>query len=182
MPSRIKKSLATSLFIIEIALILSFAGGICLKALEFFKISTKPSILHFLTPFELTFFVLIALTAIIIHFFLSKKFPEIGKKRKEISSLLTKEVKLKALKAKSDPKVIGLFFVELAIIIVLSLSIFVYLDPETNISAVKDVPNYAKVITFFFLALIFLFIFNETQQYRTQIKQKRFSFLRKQRK
>ncbi len=86
---------------------------------------------------------------------------------KEKTELINKKNRLKAdfAEAKQDTRLFAILFIEFALSMAVVLSIYLYLDPETNL-----VPFPLNIISFAFLMILMYFVFNKTKEFREERK------------
>jgi len=88
-----------------------------------------------------------------------------GKLVKEKQEMAKRKDKLKFgfLEAKADRRIFALLFIEFAISVAIALSIYFYLDPETNV-----VPFPYSIITFIVLMALLALVFHKTKEFRKE--------------
>ncbi|MFH1663938.1 MAG: hypothetical protein ABH986_03970 [archaeon] len=88
---------------------------------------------------------------------------------KEKNELISKKDRLKKdfSEAKQDKRIFALLFIEFVISIAIALSIYFYLDPETNV-----VPFPLGFFVFAGLMVLLYFVFHKTKEFREERKLK----------
>jgi len=86
---------------------------------------------------------------------------------KEKQKVVDKKNKVKKgfAEAKQDTRIFALLFIEFIVSLAIALSIYFYLDPETNI-----VPFPLNVVVFIGLMVVLYFVFHKTKEFREERK------------
>jgi len=86
---------------------------------------------------------------------------------KEKNQLVEKKDEFKTgfAEAKKDKRIFAMLFVELVVSIAIALSIYFYLDPETNV-----VPFPLNIPVFIGLMVLLYFVFHKTKEFREERK------------
>lgn len=92
----------------------------------------------------------------------------VRKLNSEAGKAITNRAKQKLKHASTDPRVMALIVIELIIILIISIGIYVFLDPDINI-----IPFPINMIGFIILIGISAYLYRFTALYRVEEKQKK---------